>query len=505
MQTLRAFLFVRQAREWIVSVHRDLDSLIAAWRPFEGQEDVTGVIHVGFDRPDTEAFEETVKRYPGRMFLTASARYALGSLGDCAPQAAGQADRLPLYIALSGWGYMTKADELGLDQMPNTSIPSLPTREDTYRGDQINWPTQFEGEALLEPSECSLNWVQGLSSLNPELLTIANNTGIVDERSYFEREQMLDATHRARLGYCRLRILLGLRDYQNPIEISRFAPPWLLTRSIPSLGFSIRAQNVLMAAGIHRVVDIARFSLPKGLLGLPNFGQKTYHDVAKALMAALHNGPMGVTDTLFTITQVPENSSDSDSADLGSSEELKVNAARALVQKSTFVEILEEAIKELPKGRDFIIKRRMGFDRRHSTLQEIADIVGVTRERIRQIEGYAVRKLSDLPLWSVAVAPKIEAMLMGRTEPLPLLGLDVLDPWFRGIEDIPEPFDYCLEHFCGGRFSLIRVSNQIFVSLLTPAEWNEAVNQGEKILEAAVGQRWRISHTRSMMDRPLVW
>jgi len=500
MQTLRAFLLIRQAREeWTVSVHRDLESLLAAWKPFEDQNGITGVVHVGFGRPDTRAFEETAERYPGRMLLTASARYALGSLGDCAPQAAGQADRLPLYIALSGWGYTTKADELGLAQVPNTSIPSLPTR-DTFRGDQINWPTQFEGEALLEPSECSLNWVQGLSSLNPELLAIANNAGIVDEKSYFEREQMLDAAHRARLGYCRLRIFLGLKDYQNPIEISRFAPPWLLSRSIPSLGFSIRAQNALMAAGIHRVVDIARFSLPKGLLGLPNFGQKTYHDVAKALMAALHKGPMGATDTLLTITQVPENPSDVDTADLGSSEELKVNAARALVQKATFVEILEEAIKELPKGRDFIIKRRMGFDGRHSTLQEIADIVGVTRERIRQIEGYAVRTLSVLPLWSAAVAPKIEAMLTGRTEPLPLLGLDVLDPWFRGIEDIPEPFDYCLEHFCGGRLSLIRASSQIFVSLLTPAEWNEAGDQGKKILEAAVGQQWRLSHVRSVID-----
>lgn len=500
MQTLRAFLLIRQAREeWTISVHRDLESLLATWQPFEDQNGITGIVHVGFGRPDTRAFEETAERYPGRMLLTASARFALGSLGDCAPQAAGEADHLPLYVALSGWGYTTKADELGLAQVPNTSIPALPTR-DTYRDDQINWPTQFEGEALLEPSECSLNWVQGLSSINPELLAIANNAGIVDEKSYFEREQMLDAAHRARLGYCRLRILLGLKDYQNPIEISRFAPPWLLTRSIPSLGFSIRAQNALMAAGIHRVVDIARLSPPKGLLGLPNFGQKTYHDVAKALMAALHKGPMGAADTLFTITQVPENPSDVDTEDWGSSEELKVNAARALVQKSTFVEILEEAIKGLPKGRDFIIKRRMGFDGRHSTLQEIADIVGVTRERIRQIEGYAVRTLSDLPLWSAAVAPKIEAMLTGRTEPLPLLGLDVLDPWFRGIEDIPEPFDYCLKHFCGGCLSLIRVSNQIFVSLLTPAEWNEAVDQGEKILEAAVGQNWRISHTRSMID-----
>lgn len=476
MQTLRAFLLIRQAREvWTVSVHRDLESLIATWKPFECQEVATGIIHVGFGRPDTEAFEETAERYPGRMLLTASARYALGLLSDCAPQVVGEADHLPLYVALSGWGYTAKADEIGLAQAPDATFPSSQSIYADKSGaqnevfvsghedEQINWP--------IKP-----NWIQSLSTIDSELLEIAKNAGITDEKSYLRREQLLDAAHRSRLGYCRLQILLEKKDSQNPIEIARCSPPWLLVRPILSLGLPVRAENSLRVAHIHMVIDLARFPRQGGLLDLPNFGIKTYRDVAKALMAVLHEGPLSLMTN-----------------------ETKDDKNTPLSRESTFVEALEAVIKGLPKGRDIIVSR-MGFAGKHSTLQEIGDVMGVTRERIRQIEARAIRTLSAQPLWSGAVVPKIEAMLADRAEPLPLLGLDVFDPWFRGVEDISEPFGYCLEHFCGGRLSLIRASNQIFVSHLTPVEWESAVDQGEKILEAAVGQNWRLSHARSMID-----
>ena len=495
MQTLRAFLLVRQAREeWAVSVHRDLESLIAAWKPFEGQEVATGIVHVGFGRPDTEAFEETAERYPGRMLLTASARYALGLLGDCAPQVAGEANQLPLYVALSGWGYTAKADEIGLAQAHSLTFPSSQAiyadeggaqneaRANGHEDEQINWPIQP-------------NWIQSLSSIDPELLEIAKNAGITDEKSYLRREQLLDAAPRARLGHYRLQILLEKKDTQNPIEIARCSPPWLLVRTILSLGLPVRAENSLRVAHIHRVIDLARFFRQGGLLDLPNFGMKMYRDVAKTLMAVLHEGSLG----LMTGATVPTTNDETPEKPSGG-DEAKGNADIALSRGSTFVEALEVAIKGLPKGRDVIVKSRMGFAGKHSTLQEIGDVMGVTRERIRQIEARAIRTLSAQPLWSVAVVPKIEAMLADRTEPLPLLGLDVFDPWFRGVEDIAEPFGYCLKHFCDGRLSLIRASNQIFVSHLTPVEWDKVVDQGEKTLEAAVGQNWRLSHARSMID-----
>lgn len=520
MQTLRAFLLIRQARgEWTASVHRDLESLIDAWKPFEDQEITTGIIHVGFGRPNTEAFEETAERYPGKMLLSASARYALGLLGDCASQAVGEADHIPIYVALSGWGYTTKAGEIGLVQAHDVTFLSSPAicagkgdpqNEGLVNGhedEQINWHIQTD-------------WIQGLSSIDPELLEAAKNVGIAGEKSYFEREKLLDAAHRARLGYCRLRILLDEKDYQNPIEIARCAPPWLLARPILSLGLSVRAENCLGAAHIHTVFDLARFSHGKGLLGLSNFGLKTNREVATALMAGLHGGPFG----LMTEAAAPP-AKESETAGLSSGDIVDRDPAQAAENNtvpssalgSTFVESLEAAIKSLPKGRDVIVKNRMGFAGKRSTLQEIADVVGVTRERIRQIETYAVRMLSTRfqPLWSEIVIPKIEAILAGRTDPLPLLGLDIFDPWFRDVEDIPEPFGYCLEHLCGGRFSLIRVNNQLYISHLTPAEWGEAIDHGEKTLEAAVGQSWRLSHARSMIDgllsgkgeelRPMLW
>ena len=492
MQTLRAFLLIRQAQEeWAVSVHRDLESLIAAWKPFVGQESTTGVIHVGFNRPDTEAFENTAAHYPGRMLLTASARYALGMYSDCASKVAGEADHLPLYAALSGWGYTVTTDEIGLAQVNEVTFPSSQAinankndaREEIlmscHEDDQINWPL-------------NTNWIQNLSSIDPRLLNVAKNVGIVDEKSYFERENLLDRKRRTMLGYSRLLILLRARDSKNPVEIARCAPPWILNLPVSSLSFSVRAENSLKIAHINRVIDLARFSLQRSLLDMPNFGKKTYRNVAKTLMAAvLHGGSSGLMTVPTSNYAITEKPSDDDKDKSVADSDLGI--------ESTFVEILETVIKNFCKRED-IIKSRMGFAGRRATLQEIGNVKDLTRQRIRQIEARDIKNLSANPLWKCTVVPKIEEMLIGRTEPLPLLGLDILDPWFCGVETIQEAFSYCLEHFCDERFSLIRSRNQIFISHLSPVEWDNAVDQGEKILKKAVGQNLQFSHVRSMID-----
>ena len=55
MQALRAYLLIFSDTGCESSVHRDLEILCEAWKPYSGKDDITGVIHVGFGRPETEA------------------------------------------------------------------------------------------------------------------------------------------------------------------------------------------------------------------------------------------------------------------------------------------------------------------------------------------------------------------------------------------------------------------------------------------------------------------
>ncbi len=59
-------------------------------------------------------------------------------------------------------------------------------------------------------------------------------------------------------------------------------------------------------------------------------------------------------------------------------------------------------LAELPAREGYVVARRFGLDGDPpATLQEIADVFGVTHERIRQIEGKALRRLAGpLRPWS---------------------------------------------------------------------------------------------------------
>ena len=65
-----------------------------------------------------------------------------------------------------------------------------------------------------------------------------------------------------------------------------------------------------------------------------------------------------------------------------------------IVYRNELKEKVLEIIEELPPMRAEVIKLRFGLeDGRLRTLGEVGQIFGVTRERIRQIEAEALRKL----------------------------------------------------------------------------------------------------------------
>lgn len=60
-------------------------------------------------------------------------------------------------------------------------------------------------------------------------------------------------------------------------------------------------------------------------------------------------------------------------------------------------EFILEKVNELNEREQDILKRRFGlFDHRVQTLQELSELYGLSRERVRQIEAKAIRKLKDM-------------------------------------------------------------------------------------------------------------
>ena len=63
--------------------------------------------------------------------------------------------------------------------------------------------------------------------------------------------------------------------------------------------------------------------------------------------------------------------------------------------QGTMKEIIDEILKSLNERERFVLELRYGFiDNQERTLEEVGNILHVTRERVRQIEAKALRKIN---------------------------------------------------------------------------------------------------------------
>ena len=58
--------------------------------------------------------------------------------------------------------------------------------------------------------------------------------------------------------------------------------------------------------------------------------------------------------------------------------------------------IVRDLLKRLKPREEFVIKQRYGFDGDEQTLEKIGKKIGVTRERVRQIERKALKKIENI-------------------------------------------------------------------------------------------------------------
>lgn len=172
-------------------------------------------------------------------------------------------------------------------------------------------------------------------------------------------------------------------------KFSTYASWWIrqsVTRSIGDQARTIRYP-------IHLVEALKKYSVVKGRLSCELNRDATDEEIAKELNVSVDKireysnliidiisleTPVGEEEDSILIDFIPSTSND--------------------VEKSLYNKQLREAFEEcfhfLTQREQEVLKLRFGFDTRGpKTLEEVGQIFGVTRERIRQIESKALRKL----------------------------------------------------------------------------------------------------------------
>lgn len=439
---LRAFLMIRSlVGSWSVVVHRDLEAILDQWKARENPKSVVGVLHVGFDRPPSHAFEELAHDRGGLMLLTASAKYALPADFAASKRPVGTVDSLPVFVGLRGWGYLI-ADAEVAEPSSNTGAEAQ----------------------MAEPS----GWVRDFLSFRSDLTAQVTGANIHDDESYLQNEHLLPFETRRDIGISRYRRLLkGNED--DPCAMACAAPPWLAIRQFHTMSLSVRAANVFSTENIIFVSDLARYDR-FSLLKTQNFGRTSLADVVQRLNDAIQQGPYSIAEKIM------------DAAD------------------TTLLAGIRRSLLNYTDREQDIIRRRMGLDCVSETLQEIGDDHDITRERIRQIESKVLKRLRREEFWDDVLSEKLTALLDRRNIPLPLMGVEAADPWFAGVTDHPTMLPYILANICNGQPSILKIEGMLYFTFLSQEKWESTFREAKRLLESNVSKGWTRSYSQSLIE-----
>lgn len=455
MRHLRAYLFISEpGADCEVLALRDLESVEDGWRSRKSM-DAAAALHIGFWRPDTEAFSSALSAHPGKMLLSEAAVGALPQGFPASTLPVATVGPLRLHLALGGWGY--ECDDLMPPQAPATQPANEPC------------PALLFGD-----------WLADLADSAPDIAATVFAAGIRDEESYLAAEATLPPGLRGALGMARFLYYAGgsLPDADSVFDFMAVAPPWLLSVPIATLDISTRSRNCLAAQNISTLSDFSQFSAAQ-VLKFQNLGRKSFREIGERVLSVLTAGPSRAVEKQANSAPVDGPSSSS---------------------RHSFTHAIDTSLALLTEHERKLISLRMGLHGPKRTLDSIANDVSLTRERVRQIESRCVSKMKTLPMWAGEFGTRLSSLLEGREDPLPVDGLDILDPWFDGASERPQVFEFAAERLSTPSFHVVSEGGGAFASKLRQQEWDAAKRSARKLLESLAGQNVPRKEARRLVE-----
>ena len=383
---------------------------------------------------------------------------------------------MPIYFGLSGWGYEVEAD------IPDESLRVRAPVKMVEHHKAYDWHD---------------DWLNGFSKNFPTFYEESVAAGIEDDASYVRLEVGLSPSLRERLGKFRFEYRCGgMVGAESIFDHLENAPPWMLNLPVSILMLSTRSTNVMSAKSIVVIGDLARYGSGE-VLKFQNLGRKSFLEIGQKLLAILAGGPNAPTTRpyVFGIQPRPE---DANRPLLEAIPEGMYPAA------SGFKQALDYALGILKPTQRKIIELRMGGNAEPMTLHQVGEEMGVTRERIRQIEAKALSLIQKLPYWDGQLHKKLVSMLDNRSESLPFEGIEILDPWFEGIEKSRTVFEYVIENFLHKPFYLIEHEHLFYLADIKPTEWLEVCKAARKMVEGMVDRRVLETDLRQLVEGLLI-
>lgn len=478
MKPLRAYLFCRTLDgTWSVEVFRDWESLEKELKV--GAEFVRSCLflHVGFWRPDTTEIHNLADSWPDRLLISSAAINALPIEIVVSAKPVHHVGKLPVHLCLGGWGYEIADPTLNNQSQPNPTPPEpLPTPEVS--------PTTASLIANHRKNS-GTNWVQWTAVQRHDLAIVFEQASITNDEEFLVKEKDIQWPEvRLELALIRFRMLTGEKpDPKDFIDKIYATPYWFLDQPLTGFNLTVRQTNVFSGHELLTVQDIGAKG-SNGLLKLPNMGRKSLNDLATLLVESFKEGIglcMPASARLAPPDQISVPPVENSSAGFNVRPEDIVTSSF-----ESFSDGINAAVKHIKLEDRGVWAARIGYKCQRLTLQQIADTVGLTRERVRQLEAKVFRHVAKSDFWQ-QLSERIAQVLKDRESPLLVGGLSAIDPWFDSDIDFEHPLKEICKALLENRYSVFKVRDVAVLTELTRNGWEDAVGNAKSALEAIIG------------------
>lgn len=119
-----------------------------------------------------------------------------------------------------------------------------------------------------------------------------------------------------------------------------------------------------------------------------------------------------------------------------------------------------------------VLQHRCGLDTPRSTLAEVGELLGFSRERARQLEVRGLRAISDGRWWIDALDVRLAGHLAGGA--CALDDLAAIDPWLAPVRDERGTFDLINDRLLEGRYTVVRLGGREFLARFTQEAFGRA-------------------------------
>lgn len=316
-------------------------------------------------------------------------------------------------------------------------------------------------------------WFEEMSHERPSLVAELGIQGVVSASTYMQARENLSDALLEEAELFRFTHTISSIDQDDPFQLVRIAPSWLLRVPVTQLELTARCANALRRNAIKNVGDLLNYQFYEAIRW-KNFGKKSARDLSLGLQHAIKQGAQHfhLAAALKNLVVSKPNNSYAQGSSKDSGDILETPTTTSLKES---ILIASEGLKD----REAIVLQGRLMTYPRLTLEQIGYQIGVTRERVRQLEDRYMRVLEKRYFFPMLIGLKIARLLKARTSPLYLDAIHQEDSWFGGFSNETGKLSTLIRAFSD--WYTFEVDNRMVVSAIGEDEFD---NLKRKALES---------------------